>query len=84
MNDTPQDIYKKQLEIINRIPLQDRIKNLFELTELSRTIIKNRIMERNPDFTKSDLKAELFRIFYRNDFDEDELNQIASYLRLHT
>ena len=43
MNDTPDHILKKQFEICNSKTIQEKINGLFELTELSRTIIKNRI-----------------------------------------
>jgi hypothetical protein len=81
MNDTPKEILKKQFEIIYSKPLKERINGVFEMTELSRKIIKGRIKEKNPDISDIDLKVELFKVFYRFDFEEDELNRIATQMR---
>ncbi len=81
MNDTPDYVIQKQFEIINSRPLSDRIANLFEMTELSRTIIKNRIKERSPDISEIDLKIELFKLFYRFDFDSQTLEKIAEDMK---
>ena len=77
MNDTPKYILQKQFEIIHAKPLQERIAGLFEMTELSRKIIQNQLKIRNPEFTEIELKIELFKAFYRFDFDPDTLNKIA-------
>jgi len=56
MTDTPEDIRKKQFEIISSIPLKDRLNNLFEMTELSRRIIQNRIISKNPGISNIEMK----------------------------
>lgn len=81
MNDTPKYIRQKQFDIIMSKPLMERLNNLFELTELSRRIIQNRIKTQNPGISESDLKAELFKTFYRFDFDQETLLEIAEKLR---
>lgn len=81
MYDTPQHIFKKQFDIINSIPLSKRLQNLFELTELSRKIIENRIREKYPDISDIDLKIELFKCFYKYDFDEEKMEKIIHSMR---
>ncbi len=81
MNDTPRNILLKQFEIMNSKTLKEKFECLFELTDLSRTIIQNRIKERNPDISEIELKVELFKTFYRFDFDEVTLNEIANHIR---
>jgi len=81
MNDTPKYIKQKQFEIIMAKPLKERIKELFEMTELSRKIIQNRIKVKNPDISEIDLKVELFKTFYRFDFEKETLNQIAENMK---
>ena len=81
MNDTPKHILQKQFEIISSRPLSEKISGLFEMTELSRQIIKNRIKEKNPGISEVDLRIELFKTFYRFDFDKDTLNRIADSMR---
>ena len=81
MNDTPRYILEKQFELIMAKPLEVRIKNLFEMTELSRRIIQNRIEANNPDLPEAELKIELFKAFYRSDFDDHSLNQIINSMK---
>ncbi len=76
MIDTPKHIYQKQFEIIIAKPLKERLKNVFEMTELSRNIIKNRIKAKNPDISDIDLKIEVFKKFYSSDFDKQTLELI--------
>ncbi len=81
MNDTPKYILEKQFEIVMEKPLQERVRNLFEMTELSRRIIRNRIEANNPDIPEVELNIELFKAFYRSDFDDHSLNQIADSMK---
>lgn len=81
MNDTPKHITLKQFEIFYAKPLKDKIAGLFELTDLSRSIILNQLRIKNPNLTEIDLKIELFKAFYKFDFCEEELNKIASEMK---
>ena len=81
MNDTSRDILQKQFEIIMSKPLKTRLDGLFEMTELSREIIKNRIIAKNPKISEIELKVEMFKVFYQSDFDEHSLQQIADSIR---
>ncbi len=81
MNDTSPDILQKQFEIIMSKPLKTRLDGLFEMTELSREIIKNRIIAKNPKISEIELKVEMFKVFYQSDFDEHSLQQIADSIR---
>jgi len=81
MNDTPKHILQKQFEIIYAKPLKDKIAGLFEMTELSRSIILNQLKQKNPEYTEIDLKIELFKKFYKFDFDNETLNKIADKMR---
>lgn len=81
MNDTPKYILEKQFEIVMAKPLNERVKDLFEMTELSRRIIRNRIEANNPDIPEVELKVELFKAFYRSDFDDYSLNQIVDSMK---
>ena len=81
MNDTPRYVLQKQFEIMNSKPLRDRISGLFEMTELSRDIVLNQLRRKNPEFNEIDLKIELFKAFYRFDFDDGTLNKIAGEMK---
>ena len=62
-------------------PLKKRLDSLFEMTDLSRKIIQNRIIANNPNITEVDLKVELFKVFYQFDFDRNLLYQIADSIK---
>ena len=79
--DTQKDILRKQFEIIMEMPLSKRLNGLFEMTELSRQILQNRILLRNPEISEIELKVDLFRTFYRFDFDKESIDQIADSMR---
>ena len=81
MNDTPKHIQKKQFEIIMAKPLKERLNGLFEMTELSRKIIQNRIKTKTPDISEIELKIELFKTFYRFDYDKETINRIAESMK---
>lgn len=81
MNDTPKYIQQKQFEIIIGKPLKERLNGLFEMTELSRKIIQNRIQTKIPGISEIDLKIELFKAFYWFDYDTETLNQIAESMK---
>jgi hypothetical protein len=81
MNDTPKHILKKQLEIINKRSDAEKIERWLELTELSRTIILDQLREKHPEMSERELIAELFKIFYKNDFTPEKLNIIAESIR---
>jgi hypothetical protein len=81
MNDTPKHILKKQFEIINKRSDAEKIERLLELTELSRNIILNQLREKHPEMSERELIAELFKIFYKNDFTPEKLDIIADSIR---
>jgi hypothetical protein len=83
MTDTSKEIMQKQFEIVIAIPFKDRLENLFEMTELSREIIRNRIRTERPGIGKTDLEIETFKAFYRHDFDDRTLNQIVKSMALY-
>jgi hypothetical protein len=81
MNDTPRYVLQKQFEIIISKPLKDRIAGLFEMTELSRKIILNQLKTKHPEWSEIELKIELFKTFYKFDFDQEALDLIAENMR---
>ena len=81
MNDTSRDIRQKQFEIVMAKPLKRRLEALFEMTDLSRKIIQDRIRAKNPNISEVELKVELFKVFYQSEFDEHSLQQIADSIK---
>jgi hypothetical protein len=62
---------QKQFDIIYAKPLEERINGIFEMTELSRKIIQNQIHLKRPELSDIEMKIELFKTFYRFDFDQE-------------
>ena len=62
-------------------PLKRRLEALFEMTDLSRKIMQNRIIAKNPKISEVELKVELFKVFYQSEFDEHSLQQIADSIK---
>lgn len=81
MNDTPKYVLQKQFEIMYAKPLKEKISGLFEMTELSRKIILNQLHLKNPELNEIDLKIELFKAFYRYDFENETLSRIAESMK---
>jgi hypothetical protein len=81
MNDTSKEIRKIQFEILNKRSDAEKIKGLLDLTELSRKIILDQLHQKNPEMTENNLKVELFRIFYKDDFKPEKLDEISEFLR---
>ena len=81
MNDTPRSVLKKQFEIIYAKPLREKLEGLFEMTELSRKIIQNQLVSRRPELTEVEVKIEMFKLFYKSDFNETTLYQITEQMK---
>ena len=81
MNDTSKEIKKIQFEILNNRSDAEKINGLFDLTDLSRKIILDQLRQKNPEMTENNLKVELFRIFYKDDFNPEKLDEISEFLR---
>jgi hypothetical protein len=81
MNDTPEDIRKMQFQVINSKPLKERIRMMTDMTDFSRKLIENQIRRKNPSITDNDMKLEVFKIFYKNDFDAPMMTKIIESYR---
>jgi hypothetical protein len=81
MNDTPKYILQKQFEIIYAKSLKERINGIFEMTELSRKIIQNQIHSKRPDLSEIEIKIELFKAFYKFDFNKETLSLISEKMK---
>lgn len=81
MKETPTNIQKKQLEIYMAKSEDDRLTICLEMINFGRILAETRIKEENANITAAELKAEVFKLFYKNDFEVEELEKIADCLR---
>ena len=80
MKDTPDHIIRKQFDIIHSKPIRERLRMMTEMTELSWSIIENQIRKKAPHLTEDEVKIEVFKIFYKSDFDKDTMEKIINSL----
>ena len=80
MADTPDEIYKIQLDIFLKKPLKERFFLNLELTEFVREMTKRRILSENPGISEKKLKKEIFKEYYSDIFSKKEIKNITSKL----
>ena len=81
MKDTTDEMLNKQREIIFSKTLAERFMMGIEMCEDVRKIVKSSIKNKNPGISKLDLKIEVFKRYYTNDFSQKELDLIIESMR---
>lgn len=76
MQDTPEDIQQLQRSIFARKTNTERFMIGMELMEQTRNQIVANIRQMTPDVSELDLKIELFKRLYSQDFDQGEMIKI--------
>lgn len=81
MNDTPPEIRKKQLEIIFSKTEEERFRMGLQMIDFVRQAARNRVREKNPGISELELKVEVFRQTYKEDFPPEEMEKIVQFMR---
>jgi len=81
--DTHKDAYIKQREIWFAKTPGERFAAGLQMTDDLKAIAFAGIRRRNPGMPDSDVKIEWFKLMYKNDFQEEELNTIIEKMRLY-
>lgn len=76
MQDTPDEIIKMQREIYGRKSESDRFMIGAELIDFGRIIVESSIKQMHPDISPIDLRIEVFKRYYQNCFNREELESI--------
>lgn len=79
--DTSEEIQKKQLEIIHSKTANERALMGIQMIDSTYQMITNVIREKNPNISQGGLIEKVFMRYYKNDFQEEELNRIAQKIR---
>ena len=79
--DTPKEIRKIQNQIFFQKTVQERFQIGIEMIEDAKKIVENSIKSKNPQISIIDLKIEVFKRFYRNDFSEEKKEDIIKGFR---
>ena len=81
MNDTSLAMHQKQLEIMLSKTLEERLMMGFEMIEFVLEMLRRSVKSRNPEISDLELKIAVFRQFYRDDFQESEMQKIIESFR---
>jgi len=81
MNDTRPEIIQKQKEIYLAKSPGERLAICLDMIDFGRKLAESRIRSKNPGISDSELKAEIFKSFYQDDFPPEKLEEIAEWLR---
>jgi len=74
-------IIEKQKQIFLVKNPGKRLEICLEMTDFARLLAENRIKAAIPDITAPALKAEVFKLFYHNDFPSEKLEENALWLQ---
>lgn len=81
MNDTPDYIREKQIEIFNSLDVSNKLVMALQLMEDGRHLIESGVRSEYPGISDIDCKIETFRRMYRYDFTEEQFQEIFAAFR---
>ena len=81
MNDTPPEIHQKQRDIIMSKSPKERFEMGIQMMEDARSLVEDGIRMSNPGILALELKIEVFKRYYKNDFLPEELDVIIQSLK---
>lgn len=76
MKDTPENIEAYQRNLIYAKTAKERFDIGIEMYEMARQMAIDSIRRFAPQISEKEMKMELFRRFYKNDFSEEEMQKI--------
>ncbi len=80
MNDTPEHIHKKQVEIMLAKSQAERFLMGLQMMEDVREIVINSIKNERPGISEKELKIEFIKRYYKNDLSEEYLNDVIRWI----
>ncbi|MEO5570340.1 MAG: hypothetical protein ABIT08_07245 [Bacteroidia bacterium] len=83
MKDTPEFMRKRQIEIFNSLPEEVRFFRALQRMEDGKNLLESGIRNEIPGISDADLKIEVFRRMYHNDFSEEEMSVIFESFRAY-
>lgn len=81
MNDTTPEMWKKQHEIMLAMPVRQRFMEGADMIDFTRILVENGIRKQNPGISDLDMKMAVFKKYYKNDFTEEQLNDIFLFFK---
>jgi hypothetical protein len=81
MNDTPDWIRRKQIEIFLAKPEQERWALGFGMIDEVQQMVRNSIRQAHPAWSEIEISVAVFKRYYQNDFSPILLEIIATKMR---
>ncbi|HEU5291521.1 MAG TPA: hypothetical protein VFU05_12815 [Cyclobacteriaceae bacterium] len=82
MNDTPDYISKKQLEIWLAKPVAERFQLALSTIDEINKQTEARIKKQNPDISEGELRVEFIRLNYKDDLTPEYMQEVVSWIRM--
>ena len=80
MKDTKPEMLGLQRKILEKKSYGEKFLMSIDMYETSKSFVKGAILNEMPDISEDELRRELFRRFYKNDFTKVELEKITGLL----
>lgn len=80
MNDTPKEIQQKIIAMMQSRTPTERLLMLGDMFHTGRELVLANIRAEKPGLTPKEMRGELFRRMYGNEFTEEEQNKICARL----
>jgi hypothetical protein len=81
VRDTPPEIIQMQQDMWEKMSPEKRLQLTFEHIETCRQIFYSGLRNRHPDWSEEEIILEAFRITYRDDYSEKEMEEIITSLK---
>ena len=79
MNDSTPEMWKKQHELMLAMPMKQRFMEDIDMTEFTRKLMATDVRRQNPGVSELELKIEVFKGYYEDEFTEEQLNDIFHF-----
>lgn len=76
--DTPEYIEKKMIEMMQSRTGEERFEMLMSMNRAGRMIAVDGIRSLHPDYTNKQIRKELFRRLYGDEFTEEQIEKISA------
>jgi len=84
MNDTTPEAWKKQHEIMLAMSMKQRFMEGIDMIDFTRRLVETGIRRHNSGISDVELKIEVFKRYYKDEFTEAQLNEIFRFFRSHS
>ena len=80
MNDTTPQMQVKQFEIYQSKSREEKFQMVIDMMEFGVNQTKNTLSQWYPKKSSIELKIEFFKLYYRNDFDNEKMEMLVNQM----